>query len=416
MNANIRRFIALTALAFTYGSIYLLPYMKSSFYTQMIEATGFTNAQLGQLVAMYGLMCTLTYLPGGWLADKFKPRTLLSFCAIVNGLLCGVFYMFRTDFTVATIVWGACALTGGFAFWPSMLKGIRLLGTKEEQGRIYGLFDFINGIVSLLLAFGATFIAAQFADNVAGFEGIVLTFAIASIVGGLAVFFFFSNDLVFNEEAQEEEGQEKITMKEFLQVLISPRVWVCAGIMFVCVTLVGGLGYLNPYMTGSFGIAAATASFISSTTYYGTRFGGIFGGYMADKVFKSSAKWQIIAHISTAALFASFLFIPTTATTLFIMVVLLTGFAVYMNRSTAYSLLTELRIPPRISGTALALITLIGYMPDLFIHTMFGTWLDEMGQAGFAQIYSFVAAVGAGGIVLAIIATFMSIKYNKSND
>ncbi len=412
---NVKRLIALTALAFTYGSIYLLPYMKSSFYTQMIEATGFTNAQLGQLVAMYGLMCTISYLPGGWLADKFSPRALLSFCSIINGALCVVFYMFRTDFTIATVVWGACALTGGFAFWPSMLKGIRLLGTKDEQGRMYGLFEFINGMVSLLLAFGATFVAAQFANNIAGFEGIVLTFAAASILGGLSVWFFFSNDLVYNEEAQEEEGKEKITLKEFLQVLIMPRVWVCAAIMFVCVTLVGGLGYLNPYMTGSFGIAAATASFLSSFIYYGTRFGGIFGGYMADKVFKSSAKWQVIAHISTAGLFALLLFIPTTAVTVFIMVVILLGCAVYMNRSTAYSLLTELRIPPRISGTALALITLVGYMPDLFMHTMFGTWLDEHGQEGFAMIFKYVAAIGGIGVVLALISTLMSAKINKEN-
>ncbi len=414
--SNVRRFIALLALAFTYGSIYMLPYMKSSFYAQMIEATGFSNAQLGQLVSMYALMCTISYLPGGWLADKFSPRALLAFCSIANGFLCLVFYMFRDDFTIATVVWGASALTGGFAFWPSMLKGVRLLGTKEEQGRIYGIFEFVNGLVSLLLAYGATFVAAQFADNIAGFEGIVLTFAAASVAGGLAVWFFFGNDLVYNEEAKEESANnEKITLKEFVGVLLMPRVWVCSFIMFTIITYVSGIGYLNPYMTGSFGVAAATASFLSSTTYYGTRFGGVVGGYMADKVFKSSAKWQVIAHIAVTALFASFLIIPTSAASVFIITMIIAGFAVYSVKATGYSLMTELNIPPRVSGTAIALMTLIGYLPDMFIHTMFGTWLDELGQGGFEKIFTFIVGIGCCGIVLAIIAAVMSRNINKAN-
>lgn len=48
MNKNVKRILALLAVGFGHGIIYLLPYMKTVFYDQMIAATGFTNAQLGQ--------------------------------------------------------------------------------------------------------------------------------------------------------------------------------------------------------------------------------------------------------------------------------------------------------------------------------------------------------------------------------
>ena len=44
---NVRRFLLLFALGIAYGFMYVMPYMKSSFYDQMIAAMGCTNAQLG---------------------------------------------------------------------------------------------------------------------------------------------------------------------------------------------------------------------------------------------------------------------------------------------------------------------------------------------------------------------------------
>ena len=33
------------------------------------------------------------------------------------------------------------------------MKGIRMTGTDEEQGRMYGIFEALNGLASLLLSF-----------------------------------------------------------------------------------------------------------------------------------------------------------------------------------------------------------------------------------------------------------------------
>jgi len=74
---NVRRFLLLFALGVAYGFMYVMPYMKSSFYDQMIAAMGCTNAQLGSLMTYYTIALTISYLPGGWIGDKFSPKPVL---------------------------------------------------------------------------------------------------------------------------------------------------------------------------------------------------------------------------------------------------------------------------------------------------------------------------------------------------
>ena len=169
---NVRRFLLLFALGVAYGFMYVMPYMKSSFYDQMIAAMGCTNAQLGSLMTYYTIALTISYLPGGWIGDKFNPKPVLLLSIFGQAALSFLFMFTYQSYTMAVIVWLLMALTGGFAFWPAIMKGIRMTGTDEEQGRIYGIFEALNGFASLLLSFimiGIMAIAGK-GDLVTGFK------------------------------------------------------------------------------------------------------------------------------------------------------------------------------------------------------------------------------------------------------
>ncbi|MEG2383831.1 MAG: hypothetical protein RSB39_09610, partial [Oscillospiraceae bacterium] len=221
--------------------------------------------------------------------------------------------------------------------------------------------------------------------------------------------------VTYNEDVIEEDT-EKIKIKDFLRVLVMPRVWLPAILLAGGIIMYGGLGYLTPWSTEVVGISVAAAGIIGSIREYGCRVGGIGGGYMADKVLKSSAKWQVIAHLLTAACSVAFIFLASSGSAVAIIAMLFFGCAVYANRVTAYSLLTELKVPVKVAGTAIALVTLIGYVPDMFIHTMFGKWLDTYGAAGYNRIFIFMAITGVICALLAIVAVFMSKKINKNQE
>jgi Sugar phosphate permease len=410
---NAKRFAALVSLGFAYGIIYLMPYMKSVFYDSMLSATGFTNAQLGQMMTVYALGCTISYLPGGWIADKIRPRVLLTVCMLIQGLLGVVFMFIHTNFFVAMVLWIASALCGGFAFWPSMLKAIRMLGSKDEQGRLYGIFEAINGAASMISSWIMVAAATWLGNYLGGFTGAVLVMALLCFVGAAGVWFLYDeNGLVTNDALDPEDI---IKIKDFGKVIVMPRVWIAALLLFVGINMYDGLGYIGAYSTEVVGIAVATAGILNSVREYGCRVGGIFGGFMADKVFHSSAKWQIIAQCLTAGIAFTFLVIPSSSAGLFICVMMLMALAVYANRVTVYSLLSEMQVETKVAGTALALVTLIGYVPDMYVHTMFGTWLDKMGSNAYSHIFTYLGCIGCAGIVIAIIAFVVVKKITKAS-
>ena len=75
------------------------------------------------------------------------------------------------------------------------------------------------------------------------------------------------------------------------------------------------------------------------------------------------------------------------------------GFATYGAFSIGSSPLSELGIPMRIFGTATGILSVIGFLPDVFIHTWYGSLIDASGNAAFSQIFGFEIMFAVLGIV-----------------
>ena len=126
---NVKRFLLLFALGIAYGFMYVMPYMKSSFYDQMIAAMGCTNAQLGSLMTAYCICCTVSYLPGGWIGDKFNPKPVLLISIFGQAALSFLFMFTYKSYTMAVIIWlrsGPMAdwqVPGSFPFTPTYAFG-----------------------------------------------------------------------------------------------------------------------------------------------------------------------------------------------------------------------------------------------------------------------------------------------------
>ena len=68
-----------------------------------------------------------------------------------------------------------------------------------------------------------------------------------------------------------------------------------------------------------------------------------------------------------------------------------------------YAACREALIPPKYMGTVVGLTTII--LPDLFVPSMYGNWLDVYGNGGYVYIFLFsialnLVAVAAGVVIL----------------
>ncbi|HBD86324.1 MAG TPA: hypothetical protein DC001_02730 [Clostridiales bacterium] len=412
---TLRRLLVLFSFGLCYGFMYVLPYMKSSFYDQMIAAMKCTNEQLGSLMTIYTAVLTLSYLPGGWVADKFKPKAVVLASIWGNAALCFILMFTYTNFFMVQLIWGLIALAGGFAFWPGMMKGIRMQGDDDEQGRIYGVFDAMNGFASLLLSFIMLGVMALFGsgDLVIGFKGAVGSMGIMCVIAGLFVLFLFKEDATYGDPSVEESAK-KFNFHEYLSTFKLPGTWYMTAFVWCYVVISAAASYLTPYSTSVLGLSAVLAASIGTIRTYGCRMiGGPLGGFMADSWLKCVSKEQGVGNLLCIAALALFLIVPVgVSPAITVSMLIFVGITMFTTKGTYFSMQVELGVPPHISGTAIAIATLVGYLPDLFVHTMFGRWIDASGAAGYTKIFWYAIGTAAFGVVVSIFATRRAKKLN----
>ena len=412
---NVRRFMLLFALGIAYGFMYVMPYMKSSFYDQMIAAMGVTNEQLGALMTYYTIALTISYLPGGWIGDRFKPKPVLLISIFGQAALSFLFMFTYESYTMSVIIWLLMALTGGFAFWPAIMKGIRMTGTDEEQGRMYGIFEALNGLASLVLSFimlGIMAIAGA-GDLISGFKKALACMGALSLLSGVLVLILMPKNSAYG--VSEAEASQKITLKDYISTFKIPGVWIMSILVWCYVTISAVASYLTPYSTSVLGMSATLAASIGTIRTYGCRLvGGPLGGYLADKAFHSVSKEQVLGQAACIVTLLLFIIVPSGVNSaILIIMLLLVGIAMFLCKGTYFSVQPELGIPTNVSATAVAIATMIGYLPDMFVHTMFGNWIDAYGNAGYTRILIYGVVTGVLGLIGALLAVCQSKKIAK---
>lgn len=414
MKKNVKRLLLLLALGIAYGFMYVMPYMKSSFYDQMIAAMGCTNAQLGSLMSYYAIACTISYIPGGWIGDKFRPKPVLLISIFGQALLSFLFVFTYRSYTMAVIIWLLMGLTGGFAFWPAIMKGIRMTGSDEEQGRLYGIFEALNGLASLLLSFVMLGIMAivSNADLVTGFKDALICMGVLSAISGLLVLWLMPKDSEFVDAKEMAKEREQYGIKDYISALKIPGVWIMGVLVWCYVTISAVASYLTPYSTNVLGMSAVLAASIGTLRTYGCRLiGGPLGGYLADKTFKSVSKEQVLGQVACIVTLGIFLLLPSNMNGgVLAVLLLLVGVSMFLCKGTYFSIQAELGIPTKVSATAVAVATLIGYLPDMFVHTMFGNWIDAYGNSGYTRILAYGIGTGVLGALAALYAVRQSKK------
>lgn len=149
MNAKVKKYLTVMTLGLAGGSIYFLPYIKYIFYDAQIASMGITNTQSGLLLTMYTIGNMILYIPGGIIADKVSPKKALVVSLLSTAALVYI-YAFTMNFQIAMVIWTALSFSTAFVFWSSLMKAVRIIGTEEEQGFMYGLYYACNGITAAL--------------------------------------------------------------------------------------------------------------------------------------------------------------------------------------------------------------------------------------------------------------------------
>lgn len=401
MNAKVKKYLTVMTLGLAGGSIYFLPYIKYIFYDAQIASMGITNTQSGLLLTMYTIGNMILYIPGGIIADKVSPKKALVISLLSTAALVYI-YAFTMNFQIAMVIWTALSFSTAFVFWSSLMKAVRIIGTEEEQGFMYGLYYACNGITAAL----TNTIALNVYKTAGG--DVKTGFFRAVLVGGsmavlAAVLLMFLMDGKKKEEATVSD-EPKFQMKDVGKLLKNPFVWIVSFTILCGYGFYTSISYFNPYLTEVMGVSPESSGFISIVRNYLLLLLAPVGGLIADKLFHSTCKWLCTSFLALAALFGAVLILPSDISPIAAsLYTLIPGAFAMMMYGVVFSTVSEAGIPRAMTGTVIGIASIIGYMPDSIYSVLFGKWLDTYGGAGYNYIFGFLAASGVVGAVLAML-------------
>ena len=399
MESKARKYLTIIALGLAGGSIYFIPYVKYVFYDAQIAAMGINNTQSGLLVTMYTIGNMVLYIPGGYLADKVSTKKALIISLVATSVLTWV-YAFSLNFVVSMIIWLGLSFSTAFVFWSALMKAVRIVGTEEEQGFMYGLYYACNGIAAALTSFISLYAYNTAGEDIkSGFVRGVNASGVVVLIAAICLVFLMKEDA---GKVTTESDDDKISLPMVGKVLKSPVVWILSIVILCGYGLKSSVSYFNPYLTEVVGVSAVNSGIFSIINNYLLLLLAPVGGILADKVFKSTCKWLSVSFVILAVLFGGVLLIPSDISPMVASIyTLLPGAVTMMMYGVVFSSVSEAGISRTMTGTVIGISSIIGYLPDSIYSVLFGKWLDNKGAAGYTNIFIFLVASGILGAVLA---------------
>lgn len=399
-----KKTLALATLGFCQCSIFLLPYIQNVFYKPMMEALGINNSQLGFLLTIYGTLGIICYLPGGFLADRLDRKKLIIASVTATGIF-ALICAFFMNYHVYVVIWILMAIVQDLVFWSATMGSVRLVGNSDEQGKAYGYFYFFNNGLYAVSGFITVAILAHFTSEVVGIKYIILFFAFLNFASALLLFFLLPSTKQLQEESGEVvEEEEKATVKEMLAVLKYKETWFFAIMAFVCYSMYNVVFYFTPYFTDVMGLSVASAGLITVIT------GGPFtalisplAGTFCDWM-GSVLKTIMVCLALVGVAFLSVLMYTGTLSLAFAIAITAIIFIVATAAYTMmFASLEETGWDRKLACSVIGIGSIIGYAPDTFMYTLFGYWLDNFGNDGYAKIFMYSVALCIVGVISAFL-------------
>lgn len=412
------RFLIIFSLVFAAEANFSLAFHVPRFFRPtVLEVFQFSNTQLGDVFAVYGVVAMVSYFFGGVIADRYSARALMSVSLLATavGGLAMASIPSATGMALLYGYWGATTI---LLFWAAMIRATRDLGGEQSQGQAFGMLDGGRG----LMAAGSASIAVLLLSWLLPTD-VALTTDAQRTLGLQTVIYFYSGITLFaavltwlfipNDQATGSVHAKPSVLESFsgiLQIIRWPQAWAQAGIIVCAYCAYKGLDNYALYAVEVLGLDELEAARLTSNAAYLRIIGAIGAGFIADRF--SAGKTILLSFLLLVISYSVLARALPAQSSLVIIYgnLLVTFLFAYGLRGIYFALLQESKTPHHLTGTTVGLVSVLGFTPDIFFYPIAGRVLDN---APGAQGHLHYFAALAGLMFLGLLVTFSLLMLNR---
>ncbi len=391
-------------------AIFTLPYHVTRFFRPtFLEVFDLTATELGVAQSAYGVIAMVAYFFGGPLADRFEPRKLLAgslWATALGGLYLATF----PDVTGVMLVWGFFGLTNILLFWAALIKVTRSWGGDDQQGLAYGLLDGGRGLLAAVLAslgvfafasaFPLGYDSATLTEKGVILRQVIYGYTIATAAVGVMVWFTLRGIEVETEKQHDSGWATALTQ---LRAVIELKVvWLQATVLVCAYSSYKAFDQYALFAVRGHGLDEIDAAQIVTAGAWTRPVAALALGLLGDRFgISRMALVCFVLLIISHSLFA-FTGQALGSLSMILLNTLVTGVAIFGLRGLYFGLLEEGQIPLAVTGTAVGLVSVIGYTPDVYVAAIAGYLIDQNpGLLGFQHLFVLLLAFSVVGALAA---------------
>jgi len=383
MLQNQKKVSSMFALVIAGEAIFLLPFILMRVFKPIIrEAFLISDAQIGEAQALYGITAMLSYFFGGFIADKWEPKKLLSLSLFLTAI--GGFWMtmIPSIFTLKILYsfWGVSTI---LLFWASLIKATRQWGNENNQGLSFGLLDGGRGLFAASIAlFGASILTYFFPQ-----KGIEITFdnkveTLQYIIGTITFIVFLVSLLVWKvlptKPIKFETGKEfQFNFKKAFSLMKQKKVIFHSIIIFCAYCSYKLTGVFGTYAKDVWNYSLEEATYFAVFIQYTRPIAAISIGWIADKFIPSKIIIPSFSILIFASAILGFGFFNDQPMFLSFTIFIFMALGTYSLRGLYFAIIEETKTPIQMTGTLVGIISVIGFTPDIFMSLFIGYMLGE---------------------------------------
>jgi nitrate/nitrite transporter NarK len=418
MNAAPGRGLSIAALIVAGESIFLLPFVLARvFRPTLLDVFGLTNLELGTAYSVYGIVAMAAYFFGGPLADKFRARTMLA-VALASTAAGGLVMMTVPPLSTLVILYAYWGITTIALFWAPLIRATREWGSDDSQGRAFGLLDGGRGLLaammgSFMVTLFATLLPADsetvsLAQRTETLRQIILL--LSAITCGAALLVW----LALPKRDSSRPGEEpQLSRSGIAHVFAMPSVWLQAAIILCAYVGFKAIDDFSLYANQVIGLNEVNAARAGVVSLWIRPVAAISAGYLADRIGAPTMTTSCFVMLAAGSLVLASGVIGSGMVWMFLLTIICSSIGIFALRGLYFAIMQEGKVPMAYTGCAVGLVSVIGYMPDVFMGPLMGYLLDQSpGAAGHQHVFWLVS----GFALLGLIASYLFACITRAAD
>lgn len=421
-----QRWLTMFSLILAGESIFLPAFHLGRYFKSSLLTTfALDEFQLGQLGAAYGVCATICYFLGGPLADRWSPRWLMTGSLLATAA--GSVYMSTfPGFTGLCCLFGFWGITTILAFWAPLISVTRQIAGTAGQGRAFGILDGGRGLASALIASAAAYAFAWMVGDATGMSLDQERLAVQRLIWSYGLFCCLAAACVWrfvpdriDAHASTDNGPQTSDLNVWQRlgvVLSAPAIWLQAVIIIAAYSAFKMLDNYGLYAQDAYGLSTTDSAKLIANISYARVGAALAAGWIADKWLGVRGTIQVGFALLLLA-YGIFLLTPASPDLVWLLSLnmLISCIGFFALRGIYFALIDDAGIPPAMTGTAVGVISFVGYAPEIFMGPLTG-WLireaREQGNvlAGYQQIFLILGCLCASGMLAAWLLRWYRVR------